>query len=322
MTLLHGPRSGDLVRARRRHHLPAGPAERRRDPDHGLEHGRAAPGRLPVGDRGQGARRDGHARRPALHAHQRDGRRARAAARRHRHRLPRRGHQLHPRERPRVHRVRAPLHQRARDHQGRVPRHRRARRHLLRLGSRRRGLRGRQLGLRGHLGRADRRQAPPDRRRLGRRLPRRARDEARARRAARGGLEPRAPQLRLSDPQAPLRPLHARDGRAGLRRAAREADPGRRDAVPQLRAASARARSATRSAGPSTRTASRTSAPPRSSSCCSATSGAPAAASSRCAATPTSRARPTSRRSTTSCPGYIPMPHPRLGRRSRSSSSS
>ena len=62
------------------------------------------------------------------------------------------------------------------------------------------------------------------------------------------------------------------------------------------------ARSATRSAGPSTRTACRTSAPPRSSSCCSATSAARAAASSRCAATPTSRARPTSRRCTTSCP--------------------
>ena len=28
MTLLHGPRSGDLVRPRRRHHLPAGPRER------------------------------------------------------------------------------------------------------------------------------------------------------------------------------------------------------------------------------------------------------------------------------------------------------
>ena len=82
MTLLHGPRSGDLVRARRRHHVPAGPAELRLHPDHGLEHGRAAPGRLPVGDRGQGARREGDPRRPALHAHERDGRPARAAARR------------------------------------------------------------------------------------------------------------------------------------------------------------------------------------------------------------------------------------------------
>ena len=47
---------------------------------------------------------------------------------------------------------------------------------------------------------------------------------------------------------------------------------------------------------------------PRSSSCCSATSAGPAAASWPCAATRRSRARPTSRRSTTSCPGYLPMP--------------
>ena len=83
MTQLHGPRSGDLVRARRRHHLPAGPPELRLHPDHGVEHGRAAPGRLPVGDGGQGARREGHPRRPALHAHERDGRPPRADPRRH-----------------------------------------------------------------------------------------------------------------------------------------------------------------------------------------------------------------------------------------------
>ena len=83
MTQLHGPRSGDLVRARRRDHVPAGPAELRLHPDHGLEHGRAAPGRLPVGDRGQGARREGDPRRPAVHAHQRDGRPARPDPRRH-----------------------------------------------------------------------------------------------------------------------------------------------------------------------------------------------------------------------------------------------
>ena len=53
MTLLHGPRSGDLVRARRRHHVPAGPAELRLHRDHGLQHGREPPGRLPVGDGGQ-----------------------------------------------------------------------------------------------------------------------------------------------------------------------------------------------------------------------------------------------------------------------------
>ena len=74
MTLEHRPRSGDLVRARRRHHVPAGPAALRLHPDHGLEHGRAAPGRLPVGHGGQGPRCPDRPRRPAVHPHQRDGR--------------------------------------------------------------------------------------------------------------------------------------------------------------------------------------------------------------------------------------------------------
>ena len=43
---------------------------------------------------------------PRFTPHQRDGRPARAAPRRHRHRVPRRHRQLHPRERPRVPRVR------------------------------------------------------------------------------------------------------------------------------------------------------------------------------------------------------------------------
>ena len=112
MTLLHGPRSGDLVRPRRGHHVPAGPAELRLHPDHGLQHGRAAPGRLPVGDGGQGARRQGDARRSALHAHERDGGPARADPPRQRHRLPRRDRQLHLRARRVVPRLRARLHQR------------------------------------------------------------------------------------------------------------------------------------------------------------------------------------------------------------------
>ena len=83
MTLLHGPRSGDHVRARRRHQLPAGPAERGLHPDRGLEPRRGAPGRLPLGDEGARARRQDHPRRPALLAHQRDGRPARPDPRRH-----------------------------------------------------------------------------------------------------------------------------------------------------------------------------------------------------------------------------------------------
>ena len=80
LTLLHRPRSGDQLRPRRRHHLPAGPAERRLHRHRGLQHGRVPPGRLPVGDGGQGARGDGDPRRPAVHPHQRAGRPARAAA--------------------------------------------------------------------------------------------------------------------------------------------------------------------------------------------------------------------------------------------------
>ena len=49
MTLLHGPRSGDLVRARRRHQLPAGPPERRLHLDPGLLDGGGAPGRASAG---------------------------------------------------------------------------------------------------------------------------------------------------------------------------------------------------------------------------------------------------------------------------------
>ncbi len=69
---------------------------------------------------------------------------------------------------------------------------------------------------------------------------------------------------------------------------------------------------ATRWAGPSTRVGVAVHPRPRRScSCCWATSAGPAAASWRCAATPASRAPPTSRRCSTSCPGYIPMPHAR-----------
>ena len=74
MTLQHRPRSGDLARARRRHHVPAGPPERRLHLDPGLLDGRGAPGRLPLGDEGAGARRDDHPRRPALRAHERASR--------------------------------------------------------------------------------------------------------------------------------------------------------------------------------------------------------------------------------------------------------
>ena len=52
MTFLHGPRSGDQLRSRRRHDLPAGPAEQRLHRDPRLEHGRVPSGRVPVGHGG------------------------------------------------------------------------------------------------------------------------------------------------------------------------------------------------------------------------------------------------------------------------------
>jgi len=52
MTLLHGPRSGDHVRARRRHRLTTGTAELRLHPHPGLVDGRGPSGRLPLGHEG------------------------------------------------------------------------------------------------------------------------------------------------------------------------------------------------------------------------------------------------------------------------------
>ena len=69
MTQRLGARSGRHLRPRRGHDLPAGSGEQRLHRDHGLEHGRGPPGRLPLADEGAGARRDADPRRPALHAH-------------------------------------------------------------------------------------------------------------------------------------------------------------------------------------------------------------------------------------------------------------
>ena len=133
MTQLHGPRSGDLVRARRRHHLPAGPPARRLHPDRGLLDGRGAPGRLPLGDEGQGARRADHPRRPALLAHEPARRPARADPRGHRHRVPRRPDPPRARDGVVLPRLRRQLHERLDDHQRALPGRRGPRRRLLRL---------------------------------------------------------------------------------------------------------------------------------------------------------------------------------------------
>ena len=82
LTLRHGSRSGILTRARRRHRRPEGARRLGQHRDHGLEHGRGAPGRVPVGGRGQAARRERDPHRPALHPDQRAGPRLRADPRR------------------------------------------------------------------------------------------------------------------------------------------------------------------------------------------------------------------------------------------------
>ncbi len=78
MTQLHGPGSRDQLRSRWRDHLPTGPGQQRLHRPDGLEHGREPPGRVPVGDRGQGARCADRPRRPAVHPHERAGRHLRA----------------------------------------------------------------------------------------------------------------------------------------------------------------------------------------------------------------------------------------------------
>ena len=84
----------------------------------------------------QGARRDDHPRRSAVHPHERGRRHPRAAPRRQRHRVPRRHRQLHHRERSLLPRLRRALHERAGDRERRLPRHRRPRRAVQRLGRR------------------------------------------------------------------------------------------------------------------------------------------------------------------------------------------
>ena len=88
-----------------------------------------------MGDGGQGPRGDDHPRRPAVHPDQCARRSARADARRHRHRVPRRDRQLHAGQRAIFPRLRGRLHQRG-DHSYRgFPGHRGPGRAVLRLRS-------------------------------------------------------------------------------------------------------------------------------------------------------------------------------------------
>ena len=116
------------------------------------------PGRVPLGDGGQGARRHDHPRRSALHAHQRGRRHPRADPRRQRHRVPRRPRPLHPRERALLPRVRRRTTRTPRRSSRRgLPGHRGSRRAVQRLRSRDGQVRREQLAVRGRRRRAGRR---------------------------------------------------------------------------------------------------------------------------------------------------------------------
>ena len=87
-----------------------------------------------------------------------------------------------------------------------------------------------------------------------------------------------APALRVPDPQAALRPLHAGDGGADLRRACRSVPRDRQGVGGELGTRTHRGAGVQRRVGRSTRSAPSTSAPARSSNCCWATSAVPAVA--------------------------------------------
>ena len=244
---LDGRGSRDLVRARRGDDLPAGPAELRLHRHRGVEHGGGPPGRLPVGDGGEGARRHGHPRRSPLHPDQRRCRPPRPDPRRDRHRLPRRASSTTS------WRTTSGSTSTWLDYTNastivdeRVRRHRGPRRALLWL---RRGeppLRHRLVAVRGRPGRPRRRADGPTKSDDARRRSGSAHGESHGSGGARSTGEPdrdptlAAPALRPPDPQAPLRPLHARDGRARSAGSPRISSPGLPRRSPSTPGATAR----------------------------------------------------------------------------------
>ena len=158
----------------------------------------------------------------------------RPAAGRRRHRVPRRDRQLHPEQRAGLPGVRARLHQRGHDRQRGLPGHRGPGRAVLRLRPGDQHLRPGELAVR----RARSTSGQDE-------------GDAHADRETAAGLQHEshgppvpadvparpdaaAPALRLPDPQAALRPLHPRGGRAGLRRTAGEVPRGLRGVDRQL----------------------------------------------------------------------------------------
>ena len=207
--------------------------------------------------------------------------------------------QLHPGERPGVPRIRAQLHERAGDHPRGLRGHRGPGRPVLGLEPGDGRVRQRDLAVRGRCSRA-----PGERATVSGEQAHGAHGIPLARAtAARDGLRPPAPALRVPDPEAPLRPLHAR--RSWNRSAASPASRfrrGRRGAVRRTRAGAHVGARLRGGLDPAHRW--RSVHPHRGDhpAAARATSGGPAAGSWPCAATRTSRAPPTSRRSTTSSP--------------------
>ena len=186
----------------------------------------------------------------------------------------------------------------------RVPRHRGPRRALLRLGPDERPVRHLELAVQGHGDAQPGRGSEQGSARRGEQAGHGGHGgEPVARRAAGRGRDAAASALRLPAAEAALRALHAGARRRDLRlHASRSSSQVAEALCAQLGPrADARLLLRGRLDAAHGRRAD-TSAPPRSSSCCSATSAGRAAASWRCAATRRSRARRTSRRSTTSCP--------------------
>ena len=127
-----------------------------------------------------------------------------------------------------------------------------------------------------------------------------------------------APALRLPGAQAALRPLHPGDGAA--RSAASPPEPfaaGRRGGHRQPRPRADDGVRATRSAGPSTPSACSTSAPRRSCSCCSATSGRPGGGIMALRGHASIQGSTDIPTLFNLLPGYLPMPHAHAARRPR-----
>ena len=199
-----------------------------------------------------------HPRRPALQPHQRARRPARADPGRHRHRLPRRADPPHDRDRAYFDEYVAPLHQRRDAGRRGLPRHRGPRR----LSSAASTPRPAPTTARAGCTRAARSRRRP----ASASTPTQAFDDADGRRHARGRARARrdaaAPALRLPGAQAPLRPLHAGDGRARLRASrARTSSRVAETLIGQLGPRAHDGAGSTRSAGRSTPPACRSSAP-------------------------------------------------------------